>query len=95
MNTYDIRNTNTRQWIFWATAIPVTILVMGLAIVAVLKFDPLRGVWARLVERDRRQRVGREEETGQGVDGGLVVPQRRPTTPYETPPPPPRGSPRV
>ena len=78
---------NSRQWIFWATAIPVTVIVMGLAVVAVLNLDPLRAVWARVVERDSRQRTGRGEP-GQGVDGGVVAPQRRRIIPYETPPPP-------
>ena len=68
----------TKQWLFWATAVPVTVLVMGLAVVAVLSFDPVRGFWARLVQRDRRQRVGREEH---------VVPRqgRRPTVVYGPP----------
>ena len=61
MNTYDIRNMDTKQWLFWATAVPVTVLVMGLAVVAVLNFDPVRGLWARVVDRDDSQRVGREE----------------------------------
>ncbi len=60
MNTYDIRNMGTRQWIFWATGIPVTFVVLGLAVVAILNFDPVRGLWARLVERDGDRRV--EEE---------------------------------
>lgn len=42
MNTYDIRNMDTKQWLPWATAVPVTVLVMGLAVVAVPNFDPVR-----------------------------------------------------
>lgn len=61
MNTYDIRNMDTKQWLFWATAVPVTVLVMGLAVVAVLDIDPMRGLWARVVDLDDSQRVGREE----------------------------------
>lgn len=61
MNTYDIRNMGTRQWLFWATAVPVTVLVIGLAIAAVLNFEPVRGLWAGIVERDRSRRVGRVE----------------------------------
>ena len=57
MNTYDIRNMNTRQWLFWATAVPVTVLVIGLAVAAVLNFEPVRGLWAGIVERDRSQRA--------------------------------------
>ena len=61
MNTYDIRNMGTRQWLFWATAVPVTVLVIGLAVAAVLNFEPVRGLWAGIVERDRSRRVGRVE----------------------------------
>ena len=39
----------------------VTVLVMGLAVVAVLNYGPVRGLWARAVDRDDSQRVGREE----------------------------------
>ena len=62
MNTYDIRNMDTRQWIFWATAIPVTIIVMALAVVAVLNIDPVRALWARIVERDGKRRVVEDED---------------------------------
>ena len=61
MNTYDIRNMGTSQWIFWAAAIPVTIIVVGLAVVAVLKIDAARGLWAKIVERDGSRRVEEEE----------------------------------
>ena len=57
MNTSDIRNMGKNQWIFWATAIPVTFLVVGLAVIAVLHIDSVRELWARIVERDRKQRV--------------------------------------
>lgn len=62
MNTYDIRNMDTRQWIFWATAIPVTIIVMALAVFAVLHIDPVRALWARIVERDGNRRVVEDED---------------------------------
>ena len=62
MNTYDIRNMGTRQWIFWATAIPVTITVMALAVFAVLNIDPVRELWARIVERDGNRRVVEDED---------------------------------
>ena len=61
MNTYDIRNMGTSQWIFWAAAIPVTIIVVGLAVVAVLKIDAARGLWAKIIERDGNRRVEEEE----------------------------------
>ena len=90
MNTYDIRNMDTKQWLFWATAVPVTVLVMGLAVVAVLNFDPVRGLWARVVDRDNSQRVRREglkeyldEDVGPRRDDrqGLLLPNERWTPP--------------
>ena len=84
MNTYDIRNMDTRQWLFWATAVPVTVLVMGLAVVAVLNFDLVRGIWARVVDRDNSQRV-RREELREYLDED-VGPRRDDRQPYETPP---------
>ena len=57
MNTYDIRNMNTRQWILWATAIPVTIIIVPLAVFAVLHIDPGRGFWTRIAERDQDLRT--------------------------------------
>ena len=84
MNTYDIRNMDTKQWLFWATAVPVTVLVMGLAVVAVLNFDPVRALWARVVDRDNSQRVGREE-LREYLDGDADR-RRDDRQSYETPP---------
>ena len=69
MNTNDIRNMGKSQWIFWATAIPVTVIVMGLAVVAVLKIDAARGLWTRIVERDGNRRVWEEEEEKKKEEG--------------------------
>lgn len=44
MNTYDVRDMGTKQWLFWVTAVPVTVLVIGLAVLAVVKFEPVRGI---------------------------------------------------
>ena len=35
MNTSDIRNTDTHQWIFWACVIPLTIAVMLLSLLVI------------------------------------------------------------
>ena len=45
MNTADIRNLEMRQWLFWATAVPLTVLVMGLSLIVVYKFEPARQFW--------------------------------------------------
>ena len=42
MNTADIRNMDQRQWVFWASAIPVTIIVIGLSVFAIRYFEPVR-----------------------------------------------------
>lgn len=42
MNTADIRNMHTPQWIFWVCAIPVTIIVIGLSVFAIRYFEPAR-----------------------------------------------------
>lgn len=62
MNTYDIRNMDKNQWIFWATAIPVTFIVVGLSAIAVLRIDSVRELWIRSVERDRHRRVVQYED---------------------------------
>jgi Mg2+ and Co2+ transporter CorA len=28
MNTYDVRNMSTKQWVFWATAIPLMVIII-------------------------------------------------------------------
>ena len=42
MNTADIRDMNKQQWVFWATAIPVTITVIGLSLFVIRYFEPAR-----------------------------------------------------
>ena len=68
MNTYDIRNMGAKQWIFWATAIPVTIIVVALAVVLVLNIDPMRGLWASIVGRGRTGRVVEDVEEEELLD---------------------------
>lgn len=33
MNTYDVRNMNINQWVFWATALPLTVLIVTLCLI--------------------------------------------------------------
>lgn len=48
MNTSDIRNTDTNQWIFWACAVPLTVTVMLLSLLLIYKFEPLCQGWRKL-----------------------------------------------
>jgi hypothetical protein len=42
MNTSDIRNTKSGQWLFWTIAVPVTSVVIGLSLLVVLKGEAIR-----------------------------------------------------
>jgi hypothetical protein len=33
MNTYDVRNMSVDQWVFWATALPLTFLILTLCLI--------------------------------------------------------------
>ena len=41
MNTADIRHMNRGQWVFWVSAIPVTIAVIGLSLFTYRRFRPV------------------------------------------------------
>ncbi|KAF2498584.1 hypothetical protein BU16DRAFT_558643 [Lophium mytilinum] len=47
MNTTDIRNTDTKQWVFWAAALPLTAVVI---LIALLWAGELGNAWAALLE---------------------------------------------
>lgn len=72
MNTADIRNLEQTQWIFWSAAVPVTAVVVGIAVLLAYKGDEiwklLKSLWA-----ERRQlaskhmkplRIQRAQKTG-------------------------------
>ena len=42
MNTSDIRNTKSGQWLFWTVAVPVTLVVIVLSLLVVLKGETIR-----------------------------------------------------
>lgn len=52
MNTADIRDMDTRQWIFWVTALPVTIIVIVFALFAIRYFESARQTFGRYVYRN-------------------------------------------
>ena len=41
MNTIDIRNSNSGQWLYWSVALPVTVLVFGLSYLYAYKWEAL------------------------------------------------------
>jgi hypothetical protein len=47
MNTSDIRNMESAQWIFWTIAVPVTSFVIGLSLLVVLKGEAIRELLIR------------------------------------------------
>ncbi|KAL8806212.1 MAG: hypothetical protein Q9182_001487 [Xanthomendoza sp. 2 TL-2023] len=51
MNTTDIRDTKYPQWIFWATALPLTIAVVAIALFVAQKIEPVKDLWSRLSEK--------------------------------------------
>ncbi|KAL8813811.1 MAG: hypothetical protein Q9223_006928 [Gallowayella weberi] len=51
MNTTDIRDTNYPQWIFWATALPLTIAVVAIALFVAQKMEPVKDLWSRFSEK--------------------------------------------
>ncbi|KAF2684217.1 hypothetical protein K458DRAFT_404491 [Lentithecium fluviatile CBS 122367] len=55
MNTSDIRDLNQGQWLFWLIALPVTSVVIGIAVLVVLKGETIREFFIRReIARDRK-----------------------------------------
>ncbi|KAL8685314.1 MAG: hypothetical protein Q9218_007844, partial [Villophora microphyllina] len=55
MNTSDIRSMATPQWAFWASAIPLTAIVVGVSIFLARKIEPVKDFWNSIAERWRVQ----------------------------------------
>ncbi|KAK4896715.1 hypothetical protein LTR27_005309 [Elasticomyces elasticus] len=51
MNTADLRDTAHGQWIYWATAMPLTVVVIAVTL-RYVDVPPLRRWWARRKEQD-------------------------------------------
>ena len=96
MNTYDMRNMSQKQWVFWAAAIPLTLVIV---IISLLWAGELKNAWNALAklfpQRKRSGYQGGQEGTHIPLrrsrttrsSGGLV---RRSTFDFPPPPPPPR-----
>ncbi|KAL8725603.1 MAG: hypothetical protein Q9181_006357, partial [Wetmoreana brouardii] len=51
MNTSDIRGMATPQWAFWASAIPVTAIVLGVSFFAARKMETIKDLWNSVSDR--------------------------------------------
>ncbi|KAL9001792.1 MAG: hypothetical protein Q9188_005249 [Gyalolechia gomerana] len=51
MNTSDIRDMTTPQWAFWASAVPLTAIVVGVSIFVARKIEPLKDWWSGFAHR--------------------------------------------
>ena len=53
MNTSDIRDMSTPQWVFWASAIPLTLVVLGISFFVAKNIETLKDIWQSLPDRWR------------------------------------------
>ncbi|KAI4193278.1 MAG: hypothetical protein LQ350_008394 [Teloschistes chrysophthalmus] len=51
MNVNDIRNMGRSQWVFWASALPLTAIVAGIALLVAYKIEPVKDFWSGIAER--------------------------------------------
>jgi Mg2+ and Co2+ transporter CorA len=75
MNTNDIRNMESTQWIYWATALPLTVIVIGLSVLAFGKMSEIQDGFSRLWSHVKwRPGFGRKQmrlpfaRTGRDID---------------------------
>ncbi|KAL8936945.1 MAG: hypothetical protein Q9216_004676 [Gyalolechia sp. 2 TL-2023] len=64
MNTSDIRDMATPQWAFWASAVPLTAIVVGVSIFVARKIEPVKDWWSSLSDRWR-------VKSGNGMTGNV------------------------
>ncbi|KAL9033264.1 MAG: hypothetical protein Q9180_006038, partial [Flavoplaca navasiana] len=53
MKTSDIRDMSTSQWLFWASAIPLTLIVLGISFFVAKNIETLKDIWQSLPDRWR------------------------------------------
>ncbi|KAI4251898.1 MAG: hypothetical protein LQ352_004583 [Teloschistes flavicans] len=53
MNVNDIRSMGRSQWIFWASALPLTAIVAGVSLFIAYKIEPVRDLWSGVADRWR------------------------------------------
>ncbi|KAL8920253.1 MAG: hypothetical protein Q9172_004581 [Xanthocarpia lactea] len=67
MNTTDIRDTKFPQWIFWVSALPLTILVVVISLFVAHKIEPLKDIWTRVQDKLAAYQEGRRTEMYYGA----------------------------
>lgn len=75
MNTSDIRDLSQGQWLFWLIALPVTTVVIGLAVVVVLKGETIREYFIRReVAKDRQNLASTGMSTKRSLSARMAGP---------------------
>ena len=69
MNTADIRNMDKRQWVFWVSAVPVTITVIAASLFVIRYFEPARQALGQLLYREDNANMGTLQNPGQHFGG--------------------------
>ncbi|KAL9036668.1 MAG: hypothetical protein Q9180_004164 [Flavoplaca navasiana] len=70
MNTSDIRDMTTPQLVFWASAIPLTLIVLGISFFVAKNIETLKDIWQSLPDRWRAKSPAAApniNESGQGA----------------------------
>ena len=68
MNTFDVRNLEQSQWLFWVCAIPFTIVVMAISALIVQNVESLRQGWATLIDYRTGAKSGQSPD--EEIEGG-------------------------
>ncbi len=79
MNTADIRNMGHHQWTFWVSAIPVTIIVIGVSLSVIRYFDPARQALGQIFYRRGAEELellehSRQRPVAQSYESQLPLP---------------------
>ena len=67
MNTTDIRDTKFPQWIFWVSALPLTILVVVISLFVAHKIESLKDFWTRVQDKLAAYQEARRPELYYGA----------------------------
>lgn len=82
MNTYDVRNMNINQWVFWATALPLTVLIFTLCLIWAGELNNFWTGFSKLWRKKPAYAViperysGRERDQRGSGDGEIIVRRR-------------------
>ncbi len=89
MNTFDVRNMGVNQWVFWATALPLTVIIIALCLIWAGELENFwigfRNLWSgnkRNIARAQYSMLNGKSDTYSTLDprtepGRIVRPQPR------------------